>query len=326
VSAARCRLAHLPTPLLAANRLADAVGAACPLLIKRDDLTGFGAAGAKARTLEFLLGAALRGGCDVLVTGGGPGSNFCPAAALAASHTGLDCSLVVSAGPAGLDAPNLRIAARAGAVLHPLGPGSRSRVDDAVQREAERLAAAGRHPFAMPRGGATPVGALGFAAAATELSDQLTAIGVEPGLVVIAVGSGASCAGLLAGRAGWPVLGVSVSRPLRQITATVHRLAEGCAAELGRTGPDLDRLEMVDAVGPGFGVPSARGRDAADIALRTEGLLLDHTYTAKAMAVLLARLRAGVAAPAVFWHTGGLVPAAAEYVVGEGDRDGPVTG
>lgn len=310
---ARSPLAQLPTPLVAAPRLADTVGTPWPLLVKRDDLTGFGAAGAKSRAMEFLLGAALRDGCDILVTGGGPGSNFCQAAALAASRVGLDCELVVPVEPTRLRSPNLLIARHAGASLRPLGAGSRSRVDGAVRQRAVELAAARRRPYAMPRGGATPVGALGFAFAAAELSRQLAEIGVEPQLVVIAVGSGAGCAGLLAGSVTWPLLGVSVSRPLHEITATVHQLAAGCAAALGCPGPDLGRLEMTDAIGPGFGIPSARDLAAAQTALRTEGLFLDHTYTAKALAVLLARLRAGVGGPVVFWHTGGLVPAIAAY-------------
>jgi len=42
---------------------------------------------------------------------------------------------------------------------------------------------------------------------------------------------------------------------------------------------------------------------------RTEGIFLDPTYTAKAMAALLAYVRAGrfdPGATVLFWHTGGL--------------------
>jgi 1-aminocyclopropane-1-carboxylate deaminase/D-cysteine desulfhydrase-like pyridoxal-dependent ACC family enzyme len=43
---------------------------------------------------------------------------------------------------------------------------------------------------------------------------------------------------------------------------------------------------------------------------RTEGILLDPVYTAKAMASLLARIRGGEFTPnqtVLFWHTGGQV-------------------
>ncbi|MGH3768245.1 MAG: pyridoxal-phosphate dependent enzyme, partial [Pseudonocardiaceae bacterium] len=155
----------------------------------------------------------------------------------------------------------------------------------------------------------TPLGAVGFAVAAAELAAQLdrSAPG-GPALVVLAVGSGASCAGLLAAGPPWPVLGVSVSRSLPEITGKVHELAHGCARLLGTPPPRDGRLEIVDARGPGFGVASPADRAAARLALHTEGLLLDHTYSAKAFAVLTQRVRS-VAGPVVFWHTGGLLPA-----------------
>ena len=52
----RTPLAVLPTPLIAAPRLAAALGTG-PLLVKRDDLTGFAFGGNKARLLEFLVAA-----------------------------------------------------------------------------------------------------------------------------------------------------------------------------------------------------------------------------------------------------------------------------
>jgi D-cysteine desulfhydrase len=69
----RVRLAVLPTPLTFLPSLSEAVG--LEVWVKRDDLTGLGLGGNKARKLEFLAGRAQADGCNVLVTGGGPGSN-----------------------------------------------------------------------------------------------------------------------------------------------------------------------------------------------------------------------------------------------------------
>ena len=69
-------------------------------------------------------------------------------------------------------------------------------------------------------------------------------------------------------------------------------------------------LDFRDVRGPGFGVPSPEAEAAAGIAFRTEGLLLDPVYTAKAFAVLLDLVADGATGPLVFWHTGGLVAAA----------------
>ena len=69
----RTPLAVLPTPLVTAPRLAAALGTG-PLLVKRDDLTGFAFGGNKARLLEFLVAAAIAEGADTLLTGGAAGS------------------------------------------------------------------------------------------------------------------------------------------------------------------------------------------------------------------------------------------------------------
>ncbi|MDN5914495.1 MAG: pyridoxal-phosphate dependent enzyme [Pseudonocardia sp.] len=315
MSPPRLRLAVLPTPVVAADRLRAELGCA-PVWVKRDDLTGFGVSGNKARACEHLLGDAVARGCDLLVTGGGGDSNFVAAAALAARVAGLDCELVVT-GPAGA-APsrNVELALAAGARIRPLGHARRDLIDDAVEELAAQRRAEGRHPVALPRGGSTPLGAVGFARAARELADQVTAGELPaPALLVIAVGSGGSAAGLLAGLAATglrcPVLGVSVSRPASEARATVLDLGHGCAVLRGTPAPDPAALEIVDARGPGFGIAAPGDRAAAGLALRTEGLLLDDTYGAKAFAVLLGRLRAGVAGPVLYWHTGGVVSALA---------------
>ncbi|MBV9314084.1 MAG: pyridoxal-phosphate dependent enzyme [Pseudonocardia sp.] len=310
----RVRLGIFPTPLVRAYRLERALGRS-PLLVKRDDLAGFGVAGNKTRPLEFLLGAACAQGAEVLVTGGGPGSNFCPAAAMAARALGLACELVVWGD---LGSPNLALAWAAGARVLPIGTDDREAVDALVNQLAEQLTASGRPAFAVPRGGSTALGAVGFALAAVELADQLD---VLPEVIVLPVGSGGSCAGLLAGLTAVgldvPVLGVSVSRPPELIEARVRELARGCARLLGTPAP-TNQLEIIDARGYGFGVASVSERADALLALRTEGMLLDHTYGAE---TLHAALRGAHSGPVLWWHTGGLIPAVAARTSGEEARN-----
>jgi 1-aminocyclopropane-1-carboxylate deaminase/D-cysteine desulfhydrase-like pyridoxal-dependent ACC family enzyme len=74
----------------------------------------------------------------------------------------------------------------------------------------------------------------------------------------------------------------------------------------------LDRpIEVDDSqVGDGYGIPTAASTDALHLVARREGILLDPVYTAKAMAGLLARVRAGEFTSeqsVLFWHTGGQV-------------------
>src|SRR5262249_28750273 len=156
---------------------------------------------------------------------------------------------------------------------------SGSGIDLAIAAHASKLAA----PYPIPRGGSTPVGARGFAAAAQELDGQLREQGVEPAAVVCAVGSGGSYAGLLSGAAelGWPwrVVGASVSRPLDGVRAEVAALAPAAT------------MHLVDCVGPGHGLIDDTHRALITTAARTAGLLLNPTYTVKALQLAVAVAR-----------------------------------
>ncbi|HXF72051.1 MAG TPA: pyridoxal-phosphate dependent enzyme, partial [Actinomycetota bacterium] len=142
---------------------------------------------------------------------------------------------------------------------------------------------------------------------------------------VVAVGSCGTLAGLAAGAAwlgvGWRLVGAAVSREPEECRARTTELARACAELVGGPPPAPDLVEIVDARGPGYGLPSEEGRRAAELAARTEGLFLDPTFTAKAMGVLLALVRDGLEGPAVFVHTGGEVEAVAAAGEG-GGRDG----
>jgi len=308
-SVERRRLAILPTPLQRLPALSASLGCG-PLYCKRDDLVGFGVAGNKARSLEFLLGDALAGNADTLITAGAPGSNFIAAAALAARVCGLDCEILVAGSvPPGPTVP-LELAARSGARLTFTGA-DRHDLDRLVGEHADKLRADGRNPYPVPRGGATAVGALGFAHAATELAAQLAdQMAAGDALIVLPTGSGASLAGFLAGRAAigatWRTYGISVSRPADRMHDEVLELAAGCAELLGGPAPTARDLHLIDATGTGFGQVSDADRAGMALALDTEGLFVDPTYGAKMMTALPDLLDQAAGAPVVLWLTGGL--------------------
>jgi 1-aminocyclopropane-1-carboxylate deaminase/D-cysteine desulfhydrase-like pyridoxal-dependent ACC family enzyme len=277
-----------PTPLHPVPRLSEALDCP-PIFVKRDDLSGFVLAGNKARPLEFLVADALAAGADTLVTGGRTSSNFGAAAAAAAAAAGLACHLVLASDASSL----VPLALSFGAVVS-----STSRVGSGIDDEITAFSRTFRAAYAIPRGGSTPVGAQGFRAAAHELDLQLRSQGVEPAAVVCAVGSGGSYAGLLLGAAElgwpWPVLGASVSRPLAEMHSQVASLAPGAV--------------LYDCLAPGHGLIDDTHRELITTAACTAGLLLDPTYTAKALQLAVAVARRAQK-PVVFWHTGG-TPAA----------------
>ena len=107
-----------------------------------------------------------------------------------------------------------------------------------------------------------------------------------------------------------------MSRPLDEATDRVRELAKGCAAELGFRDPEADEVDVRDRRGAGFGTASAADRMSAELALTSEGLLLDDHYGAQAMTLLRRVLADERPGSAIFWATGGVVAALAALTRG----------
>jgi 1-aminocyclopropane-1-carboxylate deaminase/D-cysteine desulfhydrase-like pyridoxal-dependent ACC family enzyme len=293
-------------------RLRRALGAGPRLFIKRDDAIPFGFGGNKVRKLAFIAAKALSDGADTLMTVGGVQSNHCRATAAAAATLGLRCVLVLNGSRPDRLSGNLLLDSLLGAETH-FVPGRADRAPT-MAAIAERSRAEGGRPFEIPLGASTPLGALGLALAVGELADQ----GMIPDVIVHASSSGGTQAGLAAGCAlfGLPtrVLGVSADEPAAALQAEVRSIVEGIGALLGVDGSDLAAACPLDVddgrVGDGYGVPTPASREAADLFAKHEAVFVDHTYTAKAAAGLIAGLRAGAfegMQSVLFWHTGGQV-------------------
>jgi 1-aminocyclopropane-1-carboxylate deaminase/D-cysteine desulfhydrase-like pyridoxal-dependent ACC family enzyme len=309
------RLATLPTPL----EPGPVLPGGARLWVKRDDLTGLGMGGNKARKLEVLCAEAELTGADTLVTVGAGQSNHCRMTAAAGAVLGLEVHLVLGGTRPEVLTGNQLLAARFGATMHFPGTERWHELEAAMADLAGRLRAEGRVPFTIPIGGSTPLGAVGFAAAAAELAAQCRTTGLNPVAVVHATSSGGTHAGLLAGFAAlWAegervpaVVAVGVAKGVIADRALTAHLARGCLATLG-----LDPLLVVetdvtvesDWLGPDYGVDTPEAQAAADWAARHGAWVLDPVYTAKAFAGLLAMAEAGRWGPGddvVFWHTGG---------------------
>ncbi|MCU0252980.1 MAG: pyridoxal-phosphate dependent enzyme, partial [Acidobacteria bacterium] len=183
-----------------------------------------------------------------------------------------------------------------------------------MARWTDELRRAGRRPYALPIGGSTGAGALGYVRAARELAQQLGPAASGPLQLVTAVGSCGTLAGLLLGARlflpGARMIGISVSRSAVAVAARTAEIAAESAALLGLDTPLGEReVECRDEYAEGYGVVTAAGKEAILAAAELEGLLLDPTYTGKAMAGLFDLARRGAlehAVPTIFLHTGGL--------------------
>lgn len=303
----RVSLVLEPTPLHPAERLSGELGV--PVLLKRDDLAGTGLGGNKLRGLEYLIADALGQGCDCLVTGAGPQSNWTMLAALACVRYQIEPH-VVCYGSSAADEGNMRLHRWLGVDVRFTGDPGRSSVDAGIEAVTAELRAAGRRPYPVPRGGATPLGALGYVRASVELAAQLEALGERPSGLWLATGSCGTQAGLVAGAAmtGAPyeVVGVTVSRPVAECRERVRALAAGAAALGGIAASPAEPAVRGGWIGPGYGAASAEGERAARMVAAAEGIFLDPVFGAKAMAALIAECRAGrVRGTQVFLVSGG---------------------
>lgn len=305
-------LALLPTPL---DRSLTALPGGATLLVKRDDLTGLGLGGNKARKLEPLCAAALAEGCDVLVTVGGGQSNHCRMTAAAGARLGLPVHLVLGGdAPAALTG-NQILMDLFGAELHFAGTHDWGRLTQRSEELLGELRAEGRHPTLIPIGGSTPVGASAFAAAYAELLDQLDG---PVDAIVHTSSSGGTHAGLLAGQAiaraeGRPaprIVAIAVAKDVVLDISYVTALADQTLDHMGVLQSVHPADVEVDGrwVGPGYEVPTPEGDEAIRWAATHGGWVLDRTYSGKGFAGLLGHAREGRWSEndtVVFWHTGG---------------------
>ena len=312
------RLFAAPTPVDDLTRLRDALGGSrrVPrLLVKRDDAIPFGFGGNKVRKLQLVAAEARAMHADTLITVGGVQSNHMRATAATAARLGMRCVLVANGTPAGHPRANALLDGLLGAEVHYVG--SREERAPTMREIAAQLRADGATPYEVPLGASTPLGAAAFANAVGELLGQLPPDEV-PDVIVHASSSGGTQAGLAAGCAlhALPtrVIGISADDPAAAISDEVLRIVSGMEHLAGSDGRDLARrvhVEVDDSfVGEGYGIASPASHEAQSLAARTEALFVDHTYTAKAFAALLAYVRAGRFSPeqtVLFWHTGGQV-------------------
>ena len=303
----RTLLGTWPTPVEAAPRLAAAIGLGPgDLLVKRDDLVGLAGGGNKVRKLERTLGAALAQGARTVVTSGAPQSNHARLTAAAGARLGLDVVLVLEGSPPAAPGGNLLLDALLGARIVWAGDVGPGELAARVEAEAEDLRAgdgAGGAVAVVPFGGSSVLGARGYVDAGAELLEQVPDLDV----VVVAVGSGGTMAGLVHALGAHRVLGVdtgAVDDPEQR----VRGFAAGLAAQDGTPAPGALRLRR-DEVGAGYGVLTARVRQALTLVARTEGIVLDPVYTGRAAAGLLAAVEQGEIRPGrrtVLLHSGGL--------------------
>jgi len=304
-------LAVTPSPVESLDNLRAELECKARLLVKRDDTIGFAFGGNKVRKMRLVAAQAKASGADTLITTGGVQSNHARVTAATAARLRMKCILVVNGARPAHPTANALLDQLLGAEIRYV----RTREDrtSEMERAADDARKRGATPYLIPLGASTPLGAAAFVAAISELADQID----PPDVIVHASSSGGTQAGLVAGceLAGWPtrVVGISADESSASLESTVRQLLTGLTKLLDCGADRFTSVPVVvddSFVGEGYGIPTMASREAVDLAARTEALFVDHTYTAKALAGLIARVRSGLfdkGSTVLFWHTGGQV-------------------
>lgn len=305
------------TPIEPMKNLSKALGGEVNLFIKRDDLLPGTSGGNKTRKLDFCIADAMEKGADTLITCGAIQSNHCRLTASWAAKEGLDCHLILEERVKGTykeDASgnNFLFELLGVKTKRVVAAGSNMMVE--MEKTLEELKAAGKKPYIIPGGASNPIGALGYAACAEEMMDQLNTMGLSIDHIIVPSGSAGTHAGMVVGmtgtNAGIPVSGINVSRPKAPQEETVFGLAGKTAELLGVKG-EIAREDVVcydEYVGPGYSVPSDAMVEAVKLFASEEAILLDPVYTGKVAAGLIDLVRKGTFAKGsnvLFLHTGG---------------------
>ncbi len=320
----RYPLGHLPTPLEYLPRFSQAIGGP-PVFIKRDDCTGLAFGGNKTRHNEFLIADALDKGADLVVWGAGVQSNNCRQTAAACAKAGLDIHLVLGRGkPA--DGPdeiqgNLLLDHLVGAHVEIIDGQVGPDVDARILEVAEEYRKAGRTVYEWDRYTVKSLAAVSYVLCLVEIIEQgridSSVDGFASGWTPQAVygcSAGSTGAGMvlaaMAMGAEYPVHHIAPIVWPWDTRADMAKIATEAGKRIGiEIAVEADDIALSeDYVGPAYGEVTPGCLEAMAVLARTEGVLVDPSYSGKALAGLIDHIRSGVLdpdQPVVFVHTGG---------------------
>lgn len=310
----RLKFAHLPTPIQPLERLSNAYEGP-KIWVKRDDYTGIGVSGNKIRKLEFLLYEAQKKQADVVITCGGIQSNHARATAVAAAKVGMKSHLVLKGSRSTTRDGNLMIDLLMDAEITYVTPEQYEDNLNIMAGIAHDYRQQGNTAYVIPEGGSNALGAWGYVAALDETVQQLHEMDLHIDIMICAVGSGGTYAGLQIGATmldlNFEIWGVNVCDDAPFFTKVVDQIATNFKKNYQ---PDLDwqqnRIKIIDGfVGKGYGLSSQEEIDVIKQLARLEGLLVDPVYTGKTLFALKNLIHRGdipVDKNVLFWHTGGV--------------------
>ncbi len=303
------RVATAPTVHLGRWPTAVTVGesSAGPVLIKRDDQSGYGRGGAKTRKIEGLLGHLKDRGYDELITFAGNITNLGFDITPLLAREGIRGTLLVVDDPPMAAADRERHFAGILDDIQLLGPGrvGAARIAAQAYRQARRE---GRRALVVAPGIGHPSAVVGNIRGLLELAERDSL----PGTIFVSVATGNTLAGFLLGvgllraQGHPPVRIVGVQVYPGQIPLLTRGLLAWTRRFLGARGLPVPRLELVTSeVAGGFGAYPDRLVEVCERVAQRNGIAIDPIFGGKTWSVMEA-MRAGgeVTGECMFWHCG----------------------
>jgi D-cysteine desulfhydrase len=306
-------LGFLPTPLHHLKNLSEKYSP-YHIFIKRDDQTGLASGGNKTRKLEYLIREALDNGCDTIITAGAQQSNHCRQTVAACAIANLKCHLLLGGTAPQKYNGNLLLSHLLGAKIHFTGENRKGENIDGLRK---RLESEGKKPFVIPYGGSNLTGSLGFVNAMKELKAQLIAQNLKIDYLFFASSSGGTQAGLTLGNDLYNLkmnlvpIGIdkSETRGMSLEEMVLNLVNEGKQLLKIKKEYRLSDVKINnDYNEAGYGVITENEKVAINELAKSEGILLDPVYTARAFYAMTDYLKKGEIpsnATVLFWHTGG---------------------
>lgn len=284
-------------------------GTAAELWVKNDGLSHPIYGGNKVRKAVALIDEARRRNARRILTFGAVGSHHVLTTALFARAAGLRAAAVLIPQPRSEHVVQT-VRASLGAGLEPYAAWHSALVPLAFSRGWRR------GDYVVPPGGSNLLGATAYADAVDELALQIEQGALPtPDWIVSALGSGGTCAGILAGvirrRLSARVMAVQVLPgfvPRAAVRWLARRVLETTGHAELPSEVDARVTFDVDHVGRGYGFATEAGERATRVA-SAHGLALEQTYTAKAFAKALEMLADSTPRPrarplrVLYWHT-----------------------
>lgn len=293
-----------PTPIIQLPYYSNKWG--CNVVAKRDDLFAQAGGGSKARMLQYILYPLVRDNTEVLVTAGGPCSNYNRAAALLCAHYGIQLELIsYTDEPKEWESLNHKIVKLAGAHLTFC---KKDNVPTTIEQVVESVSKSGKRFSHLYGGGRQLEGFYAYYDAVKELREQSSTDFDE---VFVACGTGTTLTGICAGmHKFFP-------------NAIVHAISNARLWNAEKSIIEDDMKILNDYLGTSYDFSNMRFHEeflaggyakTCDAELSTirecisnTGMLVDPTYSGKAfwgMSEIISKENSGNK-NILFWNTGG---------------------